>query len=220
MCPMSADMGGTEGRWTRGVCQVLNESLGLPSSAMSPMRFTASLRKDETAKTVRPTGVPEKGPTRRSARPAALPRKLRMRRVLVGICLCRDVNPSTGSGRALRRLGHGARRSRLLLGRGFGVPISELVADAEAEVEQGREADEEADDGVEAFEGDDGDQAEGAVIGDGVAEKRGEGRKKGVHGSAVRRENENDYENENDLEDGLLALAATFRRRRSSATRR
>ena len=82
-------------------------------------------------------------------------------------------------------------QSRLLLGRGFGVPISELVADAEAEVEQGREADEEADDGVEAFEGDDGDPAEGAVIGDGVAEKRGEGRKKGVHGSAVRRENEN-----------------------------
>ena len=34
------------------------------------MRFTASLRKDETAKTVRPTGVPEKGPTRRSAREA------------------------------------------------------------------------------------------------------------------------------------------------------
>jgi hypothetical protein len=49
-----------------------------------------------------------------------------------------------------------------------------LVADAEAEVEQGREADEEADDGVEAFEGDDGDQAEGPVIGDGVAEKRGD----------------------------------------------
>ena len=32
------------------------------------MRFTASLRKDETAKTVRPTGVPEKGPATRSAR--------------------------------------------------------------------------------------------------------------------------------------------------------
>jgi len=29
-------------------------------------------------------------------------------------------------------------------------------------------------------------------------------------GGRVRRENENDYENENDLEDGLLALAATF----------
>jgi len=58
------------------------------------MRFTASLRKDETAKTVRPTGVPEKGPRRRSARPAALPRRLRMRRVLVGICPCRDVNGS------------------------------------------------------------------------------------------------------------------------------
>ena len=55
----------------------MKESLGLPSSARSPMRFTASLRKDETAKTVRPTGVPEKGPTRRSARPAALPRKLK-----------------------------------------------------------------------------------------------------------------------------------------------
>ena len=83
------------------------------------------------------------------------------------------------------------------------VAAAELVADAEAEVEQGREADEEADDGVEAFEGDDGDPAEGAVIGDGVAEKRGEGRKKGVHGSAVRRENENE------AEDGLLVLAAT-----------
>ena len=33
----------------------------MPSSARSPRRFTASLRKDETAKTVRPTGVPEKG---------------------------------------------------------------------------------------------------------------------------------------------------------------
>ncbi len=42
--------------------QVLKESLGLPSSARSPSRFTASLRKDETAKTIRPTGVPEKGP--------------------------------------------------------------------------------------------------------------------------------------------------------------
>ena len=48
--------------------QVLNESLGLPSSARSPMRFTASLRKDETAKTVRPTGVPEKGPAMVRAR--------------------------------------------------------------------------------------------------------------------------------------------------------
>ena len=81
-----------DSRWTSGVPQVLNESLALPSSARSPRRFTASLRKDETAKTVRPTGVPEKGPTRRSARPAALPRRLRMRRVLVGICPCRDVN--------------------------------------------------------------------------------------------------------------------------------
>ena len=56
-----------------------------------------------------------------------------------------------------------------------------MVADAEAEVDQGREADEEADDGVEAFEGDDGDQAEGAVIGDGVAEKRGQRGKKCIH---------------------------------------
>jgi len=72
--------------------QDLKESLGLPSSARSPMQFTASLRKDETAKTVRPTGVPEKGLGRRSARPAALPRKLRMRRVLVGICAGSRVN--------------------------------------------------------------------------------------------------------------------------------
>ena len=56
------------------------------------MRFTASLRKDETAMTVRPTGVPEKGPTRRSARPAALPRRLRMRRVLVSISAGSRVN--------------------------------------------------------------------------------------------------------------------------------
>ena len=44
--------------------QVLKESLGLPSSARSPRRFTASLSKDETAKTVRPTGVPD-GPRQR-----------------------------------------------------------------------------------------------------------------------------------------------------------
>ena len=34
----------------------MKEPLGLPSSAMSPMRFTASLRKDETAKSVGPDG--------------------------------------------------------------------------------------------------------------------------------------------------------------------
>jgi hypothetical protein len=40
------------------------------------------------------------GPTRRSARPAALPRRLRMRRVLVGICPCRDVNGSLEGSKA------------------------------------------------------------------------------------------------------------------------
>jgi len=51
--------------------QVLKESLGLPSSARSPRRFTASLRNEETAKTVRPRGVPEKGPATVRIRPAA-----------------------------------------------------------------------------------------------------------------------------------------------------
>ena len=37
------------------------------------MRFTASFRKDETAKTVRPMGVPEKGPATVRTRPAVLP---------------------------------------------------------------------------------------------------------------------------------------------------
>ena len=46
------------------------------------MRFTVSLRKDETAKTVRPTGVPEKGPVTVRTRPVVLPKKDRMRMVL------------------------------------------------------------------------------------------------------------------------------------------
>ena len=37
------------------------------------MRFTASFRKDETAKTVWPMGVPEKGPATVRTRPAVLP---------------------------------------------------------------------------------------------------------------------------------------------------
>ena len=59
------DLGNHYNRFARRLFsrQVLKESLGLPSSARSPMRFTASLRKAETAKTVRPTGVPEKGPS-------------------------------------------------------------------------------------------------------------------------------------------------------------
>ena len=49
------------------------------------MRFTASFKKDETAKTVRPMGVPEKGPATVRTRPAVLPRKDRMRMVLAFI---------------------------------------------------------------------------------------------------------------------------------------
>lgn len=56
------------------------------------MRFTASLRKDETAKTVRPMGVPEKGPATVRTRPAVLPRKDRMRMVLAFIRRMPGVN--------------------------------------------------------------------------------------------------------------------------------
>ena len=65
--------------------QGLNESLGLPSSARSPRWFTASLRSEAAAKTVRPMGVPERGPAMVRARPAALPRNERKWRSLVGI---------------------------------------------------------------------------------------------------------------------------------------
>jgi len=50
---------GVEDLRTKRGGHVLKEPLGLPSSARSPKRFTASLRKDETAKTVRPMGVPD-----------------------------------------------------------------------------------------------------------------------------------------------------------------
>ena len=56
------------------------------------MRFTASLRRDAAAKTVRPTGVPEKGPAKVRARPVALPTKERMRRDLVVIRSGCEVN--------------------------------------------------------------------------------------------------------------------------------
>ena len=58
----------------------------------------------------------------------------------------------------------------------FGATVSALpryfAADAEDEIREGRESDQEADNGVEAFEGDDGDPAKGAVIRHGVAEER------------------------------------------------
>jgi hypothetical protein len=64
-----------------------------------------------------------------------------------------------------------------------------LVADAQAEVHQGRKANEEADDSIEALQGDDGKEAEAAAVRDRVAEERGERGEERVH-----------------LKDGLAAL--------------
>jgi hypothetical protein len=50
-----------------------------------------------------------------------------------------------------------------------------LVADAEAEVNQSRDADEEADEGVELVKGDDGDPAKTYSVEDWVAGEFGEG---------------------------------------------
>lgn len=55
--------------------------------------------------------------------------------------------------------------------------------DAEAEVDQGGEADEEADDGVEMLERDRGDKANQAAVRDRVAEERNQCRKDRVHGN-------------------------------------
>lgn len=81
------DPHGVEGTRPRGrgakerVNVTANVIMGLPSSARSPMRFAEALRNEATAKTVRPTGVPEKGPATVRARPAVLPTKERMRMV-------------------------------------------------------------------------------------------------------------------------------------------
>ena len=65
-------------------------------------------------------------------------------------------------------------RSESVLGGGLGVAVAYFPADAQAEVNQGREADHEADVGVEAFEGRKGEKAYRAEIRYGVAED-GEG---------------------------------------------
>ena len=59
---------------------------------------------------------------------------------------------------------------RSVLGGGFGVAVADLTADAQAEVNQGREADHEADVGVEAFEGGKRKKAHRAVVRYGVAD--------------------------------------------------
>jgi hypothetical protein len=46
-----------------------------------------------------------------------------------------------------------------------------LVANAEAEVNQRREADEQTDENVQTLQGDDGEKAEQAMVWDGVAEE-------------------------------------------------
>ena len=50
-----------------------------------------------------------------------------------------------------------------------------MVADTEAEVNQGGDADHEADEGIELVEGDDGDPAKTYSVEDWVAEERGHG---------------------------------------------
>ena len=52
-------------------------------------------------------------------------------------------------------------------------PFRNIRPDAEAEVNQGRDADHEADEGVELVEGDDGEKAERTVIRHAVAEDGG-----------------------------------------------
>jgi hypothetical protein len=61
-----------------------------------------------------------------------------------------------------------------VFGGGLGVAVPEFPADAEAEVNEGREADHEADVGVETFECREGEKAYSTVVRDGVA-KDGEG---------------------------------------------
>jgi hypothetical protein len=56
-----------------------------------------------------------------------------------------------------------------------------VVADAEAEINQGGNADEEADEGVELIEGDDGDPAKTDTVKDWVTGEFGDG---GEHGSS------------------------------------
>ena len=50
-----------------------------------------------------------------------------------------------------------------------GVAVAEFPADAEAEVNQGRDADHEANEGVEPFEGDGGEDTEATPVGHAVA---------------------------------------------------
>ncbi len=59
------------------------------------------------------------------------------------------------------------------------------IADAKAEVNERRQADEEADDGVEAFQGDDSQEAEAAAVRDGIAEERVERGEEGGHGGSI-----------------------------------
>ncbi len=69
---------------------------------------------------------------------------------------------------------------RRSVGWGRASTVAELVADAEAEVNQRGESDEEADPGVEVVEGDEGDPAKTYTMEDGVAEEIG---KSGEHES-------------------------------------
>lgn len=62
----------------------------------------------------------------------------------------------------------------LLAGR-RAMAVEIFATDAEAEIYQGRDADHEADEGVEAFEGDDGEDTEAASVGHGVAEDGNDG---------------------------------------------
>ena len=75
----------------------------------------------------------------------------------------------------------------------FGATISVLsqcIADAEAEVSQGGDADEEADEGVEAVEGDGGEPAQAGALENGIADYVGEHRWEAEGAGAERRKAE------------------------------
>ena len=65
-------------------------------------------------------------------------------------------------------------RHESVFGGGLGVAVADFAADAQAEVNEGREADHEADIGVEAFKGREREKADRTVVRHGVAED-GEG---------------------------------------------
>ena len=111
-----------------------------------------------------------------------------MRSVLVVIRTGLAVNGSEWLHRAEPERGPQRARSKALAGSVIGivfrVPSPEVVADAEAEVNQRRDTDEQADEGVELVEGDDGDPAKTYSLEDWVAGEFCEGGEHGFSGGA------------------------------------